>query len=417
MKTENQDEPYVWFDQCLGTEPQDWMKDFGLEWFDEELLNDGCDGVTNVESPQRRLSTEDENDEDYYFLGSQKDRHEVPCEIEESAWFQQHQYSPTEEKIISPLTLPSMIPGTRMFSDNLSRIRYPYNLDITNINSIDLSHSGRLDSFGHSVNFHSMTNDDNDVFDISIFTDCSDDTFFMTDNQVVMPREDCSAMFDTTLEPVFQGDPPLERCEEVRICEWEGCTVRVEGAGQEPLVRHIEKLHVDSAPRGACAQYTCQWRGCPRRVRPFNARYKLLIHMRVHSGEKPNKCTFFGCSKAFSRLENLKIHQRSHTGEKPYACQFVGCVKAFSNSSDRAKHQRTHFEQKPYACMVLGCNKRYTDPSSLRKHVKNHSSQPSTKTVSKSYIQPALSSNNNNSQRTIIISNEKLLQIKQENIW
>lgn len=94
--------------------------------------------------------------------------------------------------------------------------------------------------------------------------------------------------------------------------------------------------------------------------------------MRVHSGEKPNKCTFEGCTKAFSRLENLKIHLRSHTGERPYICQHAGCAKAFSNSSDRAKHQRTHLDTKPYACQVAGCTKRYTDPSSLRKHVKNH---------------------------------------------
>ncbi|KAM3874276.1 zinc finger protein GLIS3 [Diretmus argenteus] len=153
-------------------------------------------------------------------------------------------------------------------------------------------------------------------------------------------------------------------------CRWLDCSVVYDQ--KEELVRHIEKLHVDQRK---AEDFTCYWVGCPRRFKPFNARYKLLIHMRVHSGEKPNKCTFEGCKKAFSRLENLKIHLRSHTGEKPYLCQHPGCYKAFSNSSDRAKHQRTHLDTKPYACQVPGCAKRYTDPSSLRKHVKSHSSK------------------------------------------
>ncbi|NWI20104.1 GLIS3 protein, partial [Crypturellus soui] len=153
-------------------------------------------------------------------------------------------------------------------------------------------------------------------------------------------------------------------------CRWVECSALYEQ--QEDLVRHIEKIHIDQR-KGE--DFTCFWAGCPRRYKPFNARYKLLIHMRVHSGEKPNKCTFEGCKKAFSRLENLKIHLRSHTGEKPYLCQHPGCQKAFSNSSDRAKHQRTHLDTKPYACQIPGCTKRYTDPSSLRKHVKAHSSK------------------------------------------
>ncbi|XP_072367402.1 zinc finger protein GLIS1 [Scyliorhinus torazame] len=155
-----------------------------------------------------------------------------------------------------------------------------------------------------------------------------------------------------------------------QICRWIDCNAAYDL--QEDLVRHIEKVHIDQR-KGE--DFTCFWTGCVRRYRPFNARYKLLIHMRVHSGEKPNKCMFEGCNKAFSRLENLKIHLRSHTGEKPYLCQHTGCQKAFSNSSDRAKHQRTHLDTKPYACQIPGCTKRYTDPSSLRKHVKAHSAK------------------------------------------
>ncbi|XP_040835113.1 zinc finger protein GLI2 isoform X2 [Ochotona curzoniae] len=148
-------------------------------------------------------------------------------------------------------------------------------------------------------------------------------------------------------------------------CHWEDCTKEYDT--QEQLVHHINNEHI----HGEKKEFVCRWQACTREQKPFKAQYMLVVHMRRHTGEKPHKCTFEGCSKAYSRLENLKTHLRSHTGEKPYVCEHEGCNKAFSNASDRAKHQnRTHSNEKPYICKIPGCTKRYTDPSSLRKHVK-----------------------------------------------
>ncbi|XP_055520289.1 zinc finger protein GLI1-like isoform X1 [Leucoraja erinacea] len=148
-------------------------------------------------------------------------------------------------------------------------------------------------------------------------------------------------------------------------CHWEGCSKEFDT--QDQLVHHINNEHI----HGEKKEFVCHWQECSREQRPFKAQYMLVVHMRRHTGEKPHKCTFEGCNKAYSRLENLKTHLRSHTGEKPYMCEHEGCNKAFSNASDRAKHQnRTHSNEKPYVCKIPCCTKRYTDPSSLRKHVK-----------------------------------------------
>ncbi|XP_033218960.1 zinc finger protein GLI3-like isoform X2 [Belonocnema kinseyi] len=242
-------------------------------------------------------------------------------------------------------------------------------------------------------------------------------------NQIVLPRNEGLLIANDHRVPSIKSESikieesyaQNEEMNSTYRCRWINCGCAF--TEQEGLVRHIERRHVESSSSNSHGhtrrthrerdkdkerdstntsnlastnqdEFTCLWQGCPR-ARPFNARYKLLIHMRVHSGEKPNKCPFTGCTKAFSRLENLKIHQRSHTGERPYACQHRGCSKAFSNSSDRAKHQRTHYDTKPYACQVLGCGKRYTDPSSLRKHVKNHTENSQLSNSSPSNSKPS----------------------------
>ena len=138
----------------------------------------------------------------------------------------------------------------------------------------------------------------------------------------------------------------------------------------QELVKHISLEHVSGADGSAA--HVCLWLDCHRGGKPFKAKYKLINHIRVHTGEKPFPCPFADCGKTFARSENLKIHKRTHTGEKPFMCEFPGCSRRFANSSDRKKHSHVHTADKPYLCRVPSCGKSYTHPSSLRKHLKMH---------------------------------------------
>ncbi|XP_014369464.2 zinc finger protein GLIS3 [Papilio machaon] len=170
-------------------------------------------------------------------------------------------------------------------------------------------------------------------------------------------------------ESVGSSSPERSTNESVEVsegvCGWRGCGARLHSVAR--LSAHIARAHAHAHQDGL---FYCGWKGCSRPQRGFNARYKMLVHVRTHTNERPHTCN--QCNKCFSRAENLKIHLRSHSGEKPYVCPYEGCGKAYSNSSDRFKHTRTHTVDKPYCCKIPGCNKRYTDPSSLRKHVKTY---------------------------------------------
>ncbi|KAK2946703.1 hypothetical protein BLNAU_18375 [Blattamonas nauphoetae] len=83
---------------------------------------------------------------------------------------------------------------------------------------------------------------------------------------------------------------------------------------------------------------------------------KLAIHERTHTGEKPYKCTFPGCEKAYYQSSHLKKHEIIHTGEKRYKCTFPGCDKAFAQSS--------------------GCRKAFVQSSDLTRH--NRTDHPIT---------------------------------------
>ena len=170
---------------------------------------------------------------------------------------------------------------------------------------------------------------------------------------------------------------PAAEIKQELVCQWlvtkgkvGSCICGCNFTNLIDLVKHLSNEHVANPETSS---HVCRWDKCSRDGRAFKAKYKLINHLRVHTGERPFSCPYQECGKLFARSENLKIHKRIHTGEKPFVCEFEGCTRRFANSSDRKKHSHVHTSDKPYSCKIGGCEKSYTHPSSLRKHMKAHS--------------------------------------------
>ncbi|CAO3681194.1 unnamed protein product [Rhizopus stolonifer] len=71
----------------------------------------------------------------------------------------------------------------------------------------------------------------------------------------------------------------------------------------------------------------------------------LIPTLRRSRSTKPKlfHCTGYGdCHMVFTRSEHLARHTRKHTGEKPFKCVVPGCTRKFSRFDNMMQHTQTH---------------------------------------------------------------------------
>ncbi|KAL6616571.1 hypothetical protein ACP70R_038841 [Stipagrostis hirtigluma subsp. patula] len=124
--------------------------------------------------------------------------------------------------------------------------------------------------------------------------------------------------------------PSCPKHEEEYKCNIEGCSMSF-GTKQE-LSLHKRDI--------------CPVKGCRKKF--FSHKY-LLQHRKVHTDDRPLKCSWKGCNMAFKWPWARTEHMRVHTGDRPYVCQEPGCQQTFRFVSDFSRHKRRtgHLAKKP----------------------------------------------------------------------
>ncbi|XP_045502794.1 zinc finger protein 678 [Colias croceus] len=120
------------------------------------------------------------------------------------------------------------------------------------------------------------------------------------------------------------------------------------------LVRHLEK-HIG---------FTCKI--CLQR---FDDKNELIRHKHSHKSDDELNCTFEDCDKQnFKNAAELERHIKEHLTD--HKCEI--CGKTFKNEITLGRHVTTHALDRPRRCMYCVCARAYLRGEHLLRHVRNH---------------------------------------------
>uniref|UniRef100_A0A8C5EAE2 C2H2-type domain-containing protein n=1 Tax=Gouania willdenowi TaxID=441366 RepID=A0A8C5EAE2_GOUWI len=144
-------------------------------------------------------------------------------------------------------------------------------------------------------------------------------------------------------------------------------------------MRFFQTSHLKRHKHTGLRAFTCDI--CGER---FPLRRHLVKHMKTHQSENlPYVCTT--CGKGFFQLNCLNQHKITHTNLKPFSCKT--CNKQFRRLGHLFSHVRIHTGEKPFSCKM--CEKKFSRQCSLRRHVRTHTKERpySCDICEKTYVQ------------------------------